>query len=688
MSADPVMDDLNAVGPQAPTQQAAENDPVMADLASPSAASQVAASSPEPDDTEGDMARGLGAGSLRQISGTVAGMKGTAKYWYDRISGKNEGEAQNDLRQTTKAGTYSTGDPAADAAIDKYGSIGGWTGAAGDAAQAALLKQGVSPEVAASVGFGLAASPMLVPMGVAAGRGLMSLREAGVTPMPRIEPTLEALGGPPPPAALSASGSPRAPYASVGEEGAAPVFEEDGPEAPPNHQLPAAEQARRAQVLTAIGVPPDTPIRASALTGDPMAAGVDGQIAKLKNSESGYAMQNALDTERGALSSYVKGLDGQGGTTIGNNETMRQARGQTVAGGLGALDDWADTKRRSLYTQADQDSGGKPVFTGNFHGLISGDQADFIATPEGTSLLKGIQARGKTLGFWDASGEPQPVKVQNAEQMRQFLNRQWSPQTAGIVRDAKGALDTDVFTTGEGTPYAPARQFTQWQKNTLDNPTGIGGLMDSSGAVNRKVAFEDIGKKAESMPAAQFDHVVNTLRNPPPDVPAPVQAKMQGAVQALKSDFASQLSEASDKTIGQANTRGVTKFMNDNSSKLQTLFNSPGEQLQLKNINDAHNILRYDASYPGAAAQTDILTKSGAATWAHRSITGLGGLAGGAIGSAYGPAGMATGASLGAGMAAPLASKVSGGMAERAALKATQGRLTSLRDLAGTSAQQ
>jgi predicted secreted protein len=419
-----------------------------------------------------------------------------------------------------------------------------------------------------------------------------------------------------------------------------------------------------------------------------MAAGVDGQIAKLKNSEAGYAMQNALDTERGALSSYVKGLDGQGGTTIGNNETMRQARGQTVAGGLGALDDWADTKRRSLYTQADQDSGGKPVFTGNFHGLISGDQADFIATPEGTSLLKGIQARGKTLGFWDANGDPQPVKVQNAEQMRQFLNRQWSPQTAGIVRDAKGALDTDVFTTGEGTPYAPARQFTQWQKNTLDNPNGIASMMDSSGAVNRKVAFEDIGKKAESMPAAQFDHVVNTLRNPPPDVPAPVQAKMQAAVQALKSDFASQLSEASDKTAGQANTRGVTKFMNDNSSKLQTLFNSPAEQLWLKNINDAHNILRYDASYPGAAAQTDILTKSGAATWAHRSITGLGGLAGGAIGSAYGPAGMATGASLGAGMAAPLASKVSGGMAERAALKATQGRLTSLRDLAGTSAQQ
>jgi hypothetical protein len=678
---DPVLDDLsNAVS-------AAPKDPVMADL---SAAPQAAAASPEPDDTEGDVARSLGSGSLHQISGQVAGMKGTAKYWYDRITGKNEGEAQNDLRQTTAAGTISTGDPAADTAIDKFGSIGGLTGQAGDAAQNWLLKQGVSPTVAASAGFGLAAAPMLVPVGIAAGKGLMSLAESGVsTPKPRIEPTMgpvepPAIAGP---ADLSASGAPRAPYASVGE-GGSPVFEEDGPEAPPNHQLPAAEQARRAQVLTAIGVPPDTPIRSSALTGDPMAAAVDGQIAKLKNSESGYAMQDALDTERQALSTYTKGLDGQGGTTIGNNETARQARGQTTAAGLGALDDWADTERRRLYIQANEDSGGKPVFAGNFHGLLSGDQADFVATTEGTALLKGIQARGKTLGFWDADGKPQPVPIQNVESMRQFLNKQWSPQTAGVVRDGKNALDTDVFTTGEGTPYAPARQFTQWQKNTLENPSGIAGIMDSSGAVNRKVAFEDIGKKAESMPAAQFSHIVDTLRNPPPNVPAPVVAKMQASIQALKSEFASQLSAVSDSTAGQANTRGVTKFMNDNSSKLQTLFNSPAEQLRLKNINDAHNILRYDASYPGAAAQKDILTKSGAATWAHRSITGLGGLAGGAIGSAYGPAGMATGASMGAGIAAPLASKVSGGIAERAALKATQGRLQSLSSLLSPSSAQ
>ena len=81
-------------------------------------------------------------------------------------------------------------------------------------------------------------------------------------------------------------------------------FTEHAPTTSPGLTLPVAEQGRRLRVLNEIGLNDPTAIRESALTGDPLSAGTDGQIARLE-SDAGRHMKGVILNERTTLNKYA-----------------------------------------------------------------------------------------------------------------------------------------------------------------------------------------------------------------------------------------------------------------------------------------------------------------------------------------------------------------------------------------------
>lgn len=434
----------------------------------------------------------------------------------------------------------------------------------------------------------------------------------------------------------------------------------------PNLDLTPAEQMARANTLKRIGM---NEARESAITGNPKSAATDFQTSKVDNPAGNY-VRSVLDNERQALVNHAEGIvEGTGGT-VGTDSAALYSRGNTIIAPLDKLKQWFDNKTSELYKAADEKAQGVPMQTPKLHEFVSGDQAEFLGTTEGESLLKGIKARMKSLGMADAEGKPLPTDVASAERFKQYLNNVWQPRTAKLIRGLKDSIDEDVTSTAGEDIYKQARAIRAMRATTLDDPNGISKLMDASGpeGVNRAVPIEKVPDALIGMPKDQLAHVVKTLQN----VPKELQPDAQAALSEIKAHMANKVLEAGNKTATQWNARGVDKFLNNNASKMDTLF-SKEEIAKLEDLRQAGKILSKETAYPGAAVQEHNLVRRGVMGAIRAGSTAVGG----GIGSIAGPAGAAVGAAAGEYAGGGLAAK----FGERAALRAAQKRVVNLRDV-------
>lgn len=422
----------------------------------------------------------------------------------------------------------------------------------------------------------------------------------------------------------------------------------------------AVDKASRAATLQRIGL---SEARASAITGDAKAAATDYQQSKLTNAAGDY-MRSVLDNERAGLTNYAESIVRDTGGTIGTDSSALYSRGNTILAPLDKLKQWFDSETSKLYKEADAKAGGQPVSMPKTQEFVGGDQAEFLGTTEGESLLKGVKARMKSLGMIDGDGNPQPVTVKQAEQLKQYLNNQWQPRTARLIRCLKDAIDEDVTSTGPDI-YQKARAMRAMRAVTLDDPNGIAKLLDASGpdGINRAVPVEKIADTITGLPADQLGHIVKTLKN----VPKELQPQAEAALAEIKAQFANKILDAGSSRVGQWGARDVSKYLNNNAARLQQVFTS-SELDKLNDLNNAGHILAKDQSYPGAAVQEHNLVQRGAMAGVRSGATAVGGALGGAPGAAAG------------GFVGDMAAKALG---ERSALKSTQKRVIKLSDFPG-----
>lgn len=432
---------------------------------------------------------------------------------------------------------------------------------------------------------------------------------------------------------IEASPAPVAPASPVAAQ-PVPVF--TPPQAPSTGTAGAAQQKANSDTLKAIGLDTGRP---SAITGDKRTAGVEYQQSKLQTGQ-GEVLNAQLQKEQAALKSYGQGLV----SDTGAQATSPEQVGQAVRAPLSALSDYYDTKVGGLYKTADQRAAGAAVVQPNDFGKMLTTDSNFAGKDSNVALRRGINAYAREQGIVGEDGSLQPMTVQKAEGLRQYINSQWSPENSGLIGKIKQSLDSDVGTAGGADIYSQARALHAERSNTLDNPNGISALLKESGpgGINKTVPDEKVGAKIVTMPTQQFQHVVATLKN----LPGELQAQGQQALAEIKGQLAKAIYAAGDNGGTQAgpanwNAANVTRALNANRAKMAEVF-TPDEISNFQTLHDAGHILQAPSAYPGAAVQGHNLAQRG-------MLMGASASGGAALGHAIGGyPGMVAGAQVGA----------------------------------------
>ena len=437
--------------------------------------------------------------------------------------------------------------------------------------------------------------------------------------------------------------------------------------------LALPEQYDRASVLNAVGL--DNADK-SALQGNHMDRAIKYQMSKF-DEPAGSAAADQFTREQQALGNYTRGMIQDAGGTVGTDNTANYARGQTILKPLNDLNQWYEQRTGELYKAADERAQGQPVQLPGFHELLN--DAGELTNSDRIHLKDALTSRLKKLGMLGEDGTVSG-NAQQAETIRKYLNENYSPANGKLVGKLKEALDMDVTQAAGSDIYGAARQLWTERKNTLDNPKGIANLLQEEGpdGINRSIPKEQIAKRLAGMDVDQFSHIVQTLKNVPPEL----QGQAQAALGEIKAQYLNQMLEDATGTRG-GNSRpmwngtGVKNVLNTNRMKMEKIF-TPQELNRIDTLRKAGDILSFNPTYPGAAAQAHNALKAGLMT---RTLGKLATGAGGAVG---GLAGATVGSPvIGAGMGATAGEWLGSKMTEGSALKKYQKSQVRLSDFLG-----
>jgi len=448
-----------------------------------------------------------------------------------------------------------------------------------------------------------------------------------------------------------------------------PKFEEAPPEEigepKPSAKLSDDERNDRVNTLRELGL---DEVPESVISGDKKAASTDYAQSLLDN-PGGDELSNVFTKMRKALDNYTNRLVTRAGGSSDLDGAALENRGSLITKPLQGLSDLYDANIKKLYQAADARAQGVPLDLNSTQQLLA-KRSNFVGTTEGRQLLDGINTHLSENGLLNDAGGLNKTTVQQAELIKQYLNDQWSPRTARLIKGLKDAIDDDVTKSAGEDIYGQARAARRQRAVLLDDPKGIASLLDNSGPenINRAVPLEKIPDKLMNLPNEQFGHIISTLQKARamPELADSATA----ALNEIRSHMMARMQQVAQKFKDETwNNRGVSQFLNANSAKLAKVF-TPEELRQIGVLNKAGNILDVNRSYKGSAVQKHNL----AARIGLGALQKGGALAGEVVGSALGAPGLGTlaGQSLGA--------KASAGLESSLSRKAARKRITSLTD--------
>ncbi len=400
----------------------------------------------------------------------------------------------------------------------------------------------------------------------------------------------------------------------------------------PGVERPKQQQALAADTLRAVGL---NETRQSAITGNWRETGNDWQTAKLKNT-AGNRMAEVLANERGALHDYAKDIVNKSGGTAGLDRESNLTRGRTIAAAPNAYNDALDQQTNRVYEDVKAKIGTKSVPTPGLQKLVESQEHEFTGKVGGAQLLVGLKSALKNMGITDKSGKFQNVPINNLEELRKWAGEQYDHTTAKLIGKIKDTITDDVTAAAGKDVFAQGRALRALRSKNIEEPTGVSSILDPPDrlGINREVPYEDVPAKVTGLPVEQFNHFVQVLKDMAKGNRDLAQ-KSADAMNELRAQFANKVLDIGDKNAEAWDTKGVSKYLNDNLARMKAVFRDDEIQ-RFKTLNAAGGYLHLDRRYPGAAAQAhnywvdQVLSKGGAAL----TVGGahVGGLAGAAIG--------------------------------------------------------
>jgi hypothetical protein len=356
--------------------------------------------------------------------------------------------------------------------------------------------------------------------------------------------------------------------------------------------LPLTEQHARAQTLNRV-LGKDYQADLAAIEGKGKERATNYATSNTDTAPGNFLKERFADEQK-RLADYAERQIKNTGGTVGLDESTVYKRGNTILKPLQDLETYFDNATRKIYADRDAIAQTVPVEASNIKKVLA-DESLTLANTETIGLAKIAEARMKQLGMIDKDGNLLPTNAKTAENFRKFLNENYDRKNANLHRELKAAVDEDVMANLDtNSPlYKEARELVTQRKNTLDNPNGIAKILDAEGPnkINRKVDIEKISQNIVNMPVDQFTHVIDTLRNVPPQL----QPQAGAALSEIKAQFANRIAE-------QKTPRQITKYMNDNREVMNRVF-TPDEIANLRDYHNAVHILATDTGYKGAAVQ-------------------------------------------------------------------------------------
>jgi hypothetical protein len=357
--------------------------------------------------------------------------------------------------------------------------------------------------------------------------------------------------------------------------------------------LSRAEQKNRAATLQRLGF---DEVRENVIEGHGKDRATDYQTSK-SDTPMGNFLKDELDKEKKVVEKFAQNLVKETGGTFGLDESSVYSRGNTILEPLKKLEENYDKRIGEIYKERDALAKEIPVVAKNINDVLKDDSLTIINEESG-GLAKGVEARMRQLEMIDKDGNLLPTDAHRAELLRQYLNKHWDRKNAALNQAIKEAIDEDVIANLDtnSSLYKEARNLVTERKNTLDNPKGISNILDASGPkeINRKVDVEKIPNSVAGMSVEQLSHVVDTLKNVPPEL-KPLADK---ALSEIKAQFANRVYEAMGKGANK-----LTIFLDANRERMTRLF-SPEEIAKFRDLHNGMHILKTDTGYPGSKIQT------------------------------------------------------------------------------------
>ncbi|HEY6019342.1 MAG TPA: lytic transglycosylase domain-containing protein, partial [Candidatus Paceibacterota bacterium] len=410
-----------------------------------------------------DTAKGVGETALNQVSGVGANIIGGWRGLSELAQGHGIDAAANAVRSEVEQGTYQPqtegGKNLTEAASIPAQAIDYVAGKAGNA-----VNQAAGPGAATVVHTAIDALPMLFlrkgggkPVTMPSLKVQPSSMEALVKTVPVDSVIAQApaaqtvpMTGKQAPETVAAQGTSQPGVSTVSQQ----------PKITPTAQikeaaaLPPIEQVARANVLKAVGI---DDARLSAIEGHPLNAASEFQMGKF-NEPAGQAAKAQFAAEKAALQAHTEGMVEKSGGSLGMDQETRLARGNSILAPLDSLKQWFDDKTNQLYTAARERAQGQPVTLQSTNDVL-GQKSNFSGNSDSLQLRNGVQDRMQELGMLDDKGNLISSTVDQAENLRKYLNEQWSPKNSHVLGKLKDALDDDVMSMAGEDIFKEARDM-------------------------------------------------------------------------------------------------------------------------------------------------------------------------------------------------------------------------------------
>jgi hypothetical protein len=393
--------------------------------------------------------------------------------------------------------------------------------------------------------------------------------------------------------------------------------------------VPADEQAVRAQIANEILGPDNDAVRTGVITGNEDALRSEHTLSRSSdNTPEQVALRGQIAREQQALSNYAQDrIDATGANpNLINNEQRGQVINDAVHGD-GGLTEYFQQAKQQIYDQARQESGDNPIQTSHVDALLSDPQ--FIAEAErggNARVVSGITRLmdlARSTGFRDPiTGEvTSPGSVAAWDAVRKSNNADWNDANARTIGAVNRAIDQDIAAAAGSDAYKLGDAIHQAQQNIMGARgfKQIFGDADSNG-VKSGTAVEQIPGRLNNMPIDQWRHIYNTLDDlsrgqisgAPDGIPA-IPSDLQQAAQAAKNEMSGALArEVYEQGAGKSgvwNQNSVNKTLNSvvGQKILQTF--PPDEIARFHTLNYGGQIMPGVHSYEGAGLQSQRLSK-------------------------------------------------------------------------------